>query len=205
MSAFLCPATAGWCASEPVPASAALLVDAAGRERGVDSAEQQRLYGLAPVADGRTQVVVLGSFPGVASLVAQQYYAHPRNQLWPLLQAVWPEHPQPLDYAGRCEWLLQRGLGLWDVYASCMRQGSLDTRIRAAETNDFAALRDRCTLLKAVVHNGGESFKHAKQVALLGVEVHRLPSTSPAHASLSFDDKLRQWREALAIFGLVNN
>ena len=87
-----------------------------------------RLQGLPAVADARTRLVILGSFPGVASLQAQQYYAHPQNKLWPILAALWPGHPQPdrSDYAARCEWLLARGLGLWDVYDSCERSGSLD-------------------------------------------------------------------------------
>src|SRR5256885_9969635 len=108
-----------------------------------------RWQGLAPVADARTRALVLGSFPGLRSLQLQQYYAHPQNQFWPLLQALWPGHPQPGrdDYAGRCEWLLARGLGLWDVYASCEREGSLDSAIRAAEVNDFVALRTHCPQL----------------------------------------------------------
>jgi hypoxanthine-DNA glycosylase len=92
-----------------------------------------RWQGLAAVADGAREALVLGSFPGLKSLQLAQYYAHPQNQFWPLLQALWPRHPQPprADYAGRCEWLLERGLGLWDVYASCEREGSLDSAIRA--------------------------------------------------------------------------
>ncbi len=93
-----------------------------------------RLVGLAPVVSERTVVLVLGSFPGVASLRAGQYYGHPQNHFWPILQALWPRHPLPGRdrYAERCAWLLDRGLGLWDVYAACEREGSLDTSIRNA-------------------------------------------------------------------------
>src|SRR5690606_22663753 len=97
--------------------------------------ESLRLQGLPPVADARTRLIILGSFPGAASLRAQQYYAHPQNKLWPILATLWPQHPQPAhsDYAARCEWLLARGLGLWDVYDSCERQGSLDSVIRTPQ------------------------------------------------------------------------
>jgi len=95
----------------------------------------ERLTGLAPVVSERTVVLVLGSFPGAASLRAGQYYAHPQNHFWRILQALWPQHTLPgaEHYGERCNWLLARGLGLWDVYASCERSGSLDTSIRNAQ------------------------------------------------------------------------
>ena len=166
-----------------------------------------RLQGLAPIADAQTRAVVLGSFPSVRSLQLQQYYGHPQNQLWRLLQAVWPAYPQPPreDYAGRCAWLLARGLGLWDVYGSCEREGSLDSAIRAAEVNDFAALRTRCPQLRLALHNGGESFRHAAEVQALGLDVVKLPSSSPANAGWSFEKKLQAWRSALAAHDLVES
>ena len=171
----------------------------------VVSKSPERLQGLPAVADARTQLVILGSFPGVASLQAQQYYAHPQNKLWPLLAAVWPEHPQPdrSDYAGRCEWLLARGLGLWDVYDSCERSGSLDSAIRVPQVNDFAALKQRCPRLHAVAHNGGESYKHAGKLQGLGLQVYKLPSTSPANAGVSWEHKLHTWREVMQAAGLL--
>lgn len=165
----------------------------------------QRLTGLPPIVSANTRLLILGSFPGAASLRAQQYYAHPHNQFWKILQAIWPEHPMDLaDYARRCRWLLDRGLGLWDVYASCERSGSLDSAIRNPEVNDFDSLRQRCPQLKTIAHNGGESFRHARRVTacLPGCEVVKLPSTSPAHASWSLARKLDAWRAAMADAGL---
>jgi len=171
-----------------------------------------RLQGLAPVVGPATRVLVLGSFPGVASLARQQYYAHPQNQFWRLLQSLWPQHPQPgrEDYAGRCAWLLGRGLGLWDVYDRCERQGSLDAAIRRPEVNDFAALRALCPQLRVLAHNGAESFRHADAalaaLALPGsapLQALKLPSTSPANAGWSFERKRAAWFEALAAAGLV--
>ncbi len=168
-----------------------------------------RLQGLPPVVGKETRLLILGSFPSVASLQLQQYYAHPQNHFWKILQALWPAHPLPgrEQYAERCAWVLARGLGIWDVYASCEREGSLDSAIRKAEVNDFAALRARCPRLQLIVHNGGESYKHAKLVrASLGVEhfpLVKLPSTSPANASWSFERKLEAWREAMGQVGLL--
>ncbi|MBS0508925.1 MAG: DNA-deoxyinosine glycosylase [Proteobacteria bacterium] len=173
-----------------------------------------RLTGLAPVVDARTRVLVLGSFPGVASLAARQYYGHPRNHFWPILAALWPQHPLPGSehYAARCDWLLARGLGLWDVYAACERAGSLDSSIRNARINDFAGLLIQAPRLAAIAHNGGESYSHAHAVrTALGsasgarIASLRLPSTSPANASWSFERKLQAWRQALTELGLTTN
>ena len=81
------------------------------------------------------------------------------------------------------------------MYASCEREGSLDSNIRQAVLNDFSTLKLLCPDLQAIAHNGGESFKHSKHTALLGVPVYKLPSTSPANASWSFERKLAAWRE----------
>lgn len=158
------------------------------------------LTGLAPIVSDRTRVLILGSFPGARSIAEQRYYAHPQNHFWKILQALWPMHPVPAGAGSgepdreRAEWLLARGLGVWDVYASCRREGSLDTAIRDAVTNDIAGLA--LPRLAAVAHNGGESFRHARHTRGLGVPVLRLPSSSPANASWSFERKLAAWREA---------
>ena len=156
------------------------------------------LTGLAPIVSPATVVLILGSFPGVRSLELQQYYAHPQNQFWKILQAVWPHHPLPMgagSYPEKKKWLLERGLGVWDVYAACEREGSLDSAIRAPVANDIAGLH--LPRLAAIAHNGGESFKHARHTRTLGVPVYQLPSTSPANASWSFERKLAAWREVL--------
>lgn len=165
-----------------------------------------RLTGLPPIVSSNTRLLVLGSFPGAASLARQQYYAHPQNQFWQILQAIWPSSPRVIclySYEKRSEWLLDRGLGVWDVYAACERDGSLDTAIRNAQVNDFASLARRCPQLTAIAHNGGESFKHAKFTATLGLPVYKLPSTSPANASWSFERKLAAWHEVVAAVGLL--
>ena len=176
------------------------------RPMNADSSEAaQRQQGLPAIADARTRLLILGSFPGVASLQAQQYYAHPQNKLWPILAALWPENPQPdrCDYTARCEWLLARGLGLWDVYDSCERRGSLDSNIRLPQVNNFAALQTRCPQLTAVAHNGSESYKHASKLQGLRWDVYKLPSTSPANAAMGWERKLQAWREVMLAVGLV--
>jgi hypoxanthine-DNA glycosylase len=163
----------------------------------------ETLHGLPPVIARHTRLVLLGSFPGAASLAAGQYYAHPRNQFWPLLSALLDEDLSALAYAQRLQRLRAHGLGLWDVIAECRREGSLDSAIRNAQYNDLASLRRRAPQLVAVAHNGGESARAMHITGELGLQVYRLPSSSPAHASWSFERKLAAWREVFAACGLV--
>jgi hypoxanthine-DNA glycosylase len=161
-----------------------------------------RLQGLEPVISRQSRLVILGSFPGEASLRAQQYYGHPRNQFWPLLGAIWGIDLAGLSYPRRLVELRRRGLGLWDIYAACRREGSLDAAIADAEFNDLASLRRRAPGLRLVAHNGGESARAMRQVAALGLPVCKLPSSSPANASWSFERKLAAWRAAFQQAGI---
>ena len=155
------------------------------------------LTGLAPVIDSGTRILILGSFPGAASLAAGQYYAHPRNQLWPILSALTGEDLAALPYPQRLPRLLAHGFGLWDVLGACERQGSLDANIRHSAANDFARLRECCPQLSTVGFNGQAAGKFAPQFEQAGYATHVLPSTSPAHASMSFEQKLLAWRAVL--------
>lgn len=161
------------------------------------------LRGLAPVVAPHTRLLVLGSFPGVASLAAQQYYGHPRNQFWPLLGAIFAQPLAGWPYAERLDFVRARGLGIWDVYARCRRPGSLDADIRDAEANDLAGLAATLPRLALIAHNGGESARAMRITGALGVPVLRLPSTSPANASWSFDRKRAAWQAACEAAGLL--
>ncbi len=162
-----------------------------------------QLRGLPPVIGRATRLLVLGSFPSQASLAAGQYYAHPRNQFWPILSALWGLELRALPYRQRLAEVRRRGLGIWDVYARCRRDGSLDAAIEGAELNDFSSLARRAPLLARVAHNGGESARAMKHLAALGFTVLKLPSTSPANASWSFERKLTAWRAAFVAAGVA--
>jgi hypoxanthine-DNA glycosylase len=163
----------------------------------------EALQGLAPIARRDARLLVLGSFPGAASLQSQQYYAHPRNLFWPILSALWDVDLMVLPYAQRIAQAQRHGLAIWDVYAACRREGSLDSAIGDALPNDLAGLVARLPKLAAIAHNGGESARAMNVTRALGLPVHRLPSTSPANASWSFERKLAVWREVFAGAGLL--
>jgi hypoxanthine-DNA glycosylase len=162
------------------------------------SAVLRPLAGLAPVLDANTRILILGSFPGAASLAAQQYYAHPRNLAWRLISALVGEDLAAQPYDQRLPRLLGHGIGLWDVLEACEREGSLDSAIRNPAANDFARLRELCPRLHTVGFNGQAAGKFAPQFAAQGYRTVVLPSSSPAHAALSFEDKLRVWRQLTA-------
>jgi len=145
------------------------------------------------VADSRARVLVLGSFPGEASLAAGQYYAHPRNQFWPILGRLLGEPLAELPYDDRLPRVLAHRVGIWDVYGACDRAGSADTAIRNARPNPFARLRRLAPKLRAVAFNGSAAARFRPLFEQAGFAVRVLPSTSPAHAGRSFEEKLALW------------
>ena len=152
---------------------------------------------FAPVVGKNPKALILGSMPGIASLKKNRYYAHPQNQFWRLLGAAIQENLAEMDYDARLKTLQRRGIALWDVLASCSREGSLDADISDEEPNAVAALL-RETGIKAVFLNGSKAasaFRAFIAESLPdGVAVVKLPSSSPAHASLSFEEKLAAWK-----------
>ena len=144
--------------------------------------------------------LILGSMPGKASLAAGQYYAHPRNAFWPSLGELFGAYPH-LTYAERCNILTAKGIAVWDVLKSCRRQSSLDADIEKSSiiTNDFAAFFADHPQLQQVFFNGAaaeQSFRRhvATTLDLSHLHFQRLPSTSPAHAALSLQQKLAAWQ-----------
>lgn len=118
------------------------------------------------------------------------------NQFWRLLGEVLGESElYELAYEARLERVLKHGVGIWDVLAACHREGSLDSAIRNAKPNEFASLRERAPLLKKVCFNGKTAGRFAPVIGAAGYDTLVLPSSSPANAMLSFDQKLLRWRD----------
>ena len=158
--------------------------------------EPVRLTGLAPVFDTGIRCLILGSFPSPASLAAQQYYGHRQNHFWKLLSAIFAEPLYELPYAERLRRVLAHRVGIWDVYRACARPGALDADIRAGEANDLDALIALAPALDRICFNGRCAAKFAPRLARHGLEIHILPSSSPAY-TLVFAAKLENWRAAI--------
>jgi len=152
-----------------------------------------RKAGFPAVVDANTRVLILGSLPGEASLALTQYYGHPRNAFWRLMERVLDAPLVPLAYEDRLATLLAHGVGLWDVIGEAERPGSLDAAIRDPAANDLTALINTLPALRGVAFNGGTAAKLGARLVGDRVPTQALPSSSPAHAARSFDEKLALW------------
>ncbi|HRO59841.1 MAG TPA: DNA-deoxyinosine glycosylase, partial [Burkholderiaceae bacterium] len=156
--------------------------------------------GFPPVIAADARLLILGSFPGEASLAAGHYYAHPRNLFWPILGELLGEPLIELPFEQRYEFVRVRRIAIWDVLSACRRAGSLDSSIRDARPNDFAILRGLAPRIERVLFNGQLAGRHAPRFAERGYDTVVLPSTSPAFAAMPAAAKLEGWRQALAPF-----
>lgn len=156
------------------------------------------LTGFALIMQPDARLLFMGSFPGKASLAAQQYYAHPRNQFWRLLSGVLYDDLVSLSYEARLAKLAQHRIGLWDVIIACEREGSLDSSIRQPQLADFSVLMNGFPELETIAFNGKTSGKFEPQFEAAGFRTVVLPSSSPANAQLSFEQKLVKWRTLLS-------
>jgi hypoxanthine-DNA glycosylase len=146
-------------------------------------------------------VLILGSMPGIASLQAGRYYAHPRNAFWPVLESIWGI-PAAAGYAQRVHAVKQAGIAIWDVLASCTRRSSLDSDIDPASIaiNNFAGFFRTHAQIRVIAFNGGTAAQLFRRHVLPGLDAPlqdlpmlQLPSTSPANARLTLEDKRRAW------------
>ncbi len=159
-----------------------------------------RVHSFDPISDAASRVLILGSMPGKASLHARQYYAHPQNAFWKILGALFDFEPG-FPYESRIASLREHGIALWDVMQSCVRETSLDSDIEASSivSNPFADfLRDHAEI-HTICFNGAKAEASWRKHVLpqlprtVGLSYHRLPSTSPANASIGYDDKVKAW------------
>ncbi|WP_294121587.1 DNA-deoxyinosine glycosylase [Sphingomonas sp.] len=149
---------------------------------------------MPPAGSSDARLLILGSLPGEASLRAQRYYAHPRNQFWRLLGTAIGEELAEMGYGDRLARLAARGIALWDVVGEATRQGSLDGAIRAATPNRLAEYAATLPRLGAVAFNGKTAARLGR-IALAGVgrvQLIDLPSSSPAY-TIPLADKLIIW------------
>ncbi len=160
------------------------------------------IQSLPAISHKTSNLLILGSMPGKISLARNQYYAHPRNNFWPFIEEIFAIS-RGLPYADRCNALADCGVAVWDVLKACLRSSSLDSDIITSSIvpNDFAGFFAEHPNIQQICFNGTKAahvyVKHV--VPLLPAEsaaipIRRLPSTSPANASIPLNRKLEAWR-----------
>lgn len=164
---------------------------------------------FAPLIGDRPKVLILGSMPSQQSLSVQQYYAHPRNAFWWIMQRLCGAPcSASLSYQQRCQLLTDNGVAVWDVLADCQRPGSLDANIvrESEQPNDFELFFAAHPTIQVIAFNGAAANKifsrHCKSCLATRPELQlfQLPSTSPAHAALSKQQKLVKWQSVLSAY-----
>lgn len=162
-----------------------------------------RVQGFPPISSASANRLILGSMPGKVSLAAREYYAHPRNCFWQLVGGFLGV-PSGAPYQARCDALVERRLALWDVLRTCTRASSLDSDIDDSSIvpNDFAAFLSAHPDIGTIFFNGAKAEQMYRRHVLPGLPADlarirriRLPSTSPANASIPRELKLRRWEE----------
>jgi len=144
--------------------------------------------------NSHTEILILGTMPGIASLTKQEYYAHKRNHFWKIMYTLLDHLPVSEIFEEKIALLQANKIGLWDVLENCERKGSLDIHIKNQKENDFDTLFKEFPAITKIVFNGKESHKYflKKFGQIEGITYYVMPSTSPAN-TMSFENKLEIW------------
>jgi len=157
-----------------------------------------KIASFAPLADEKSEILILGTMPGVMSLTKQEYYGHKQNAFWKIIYSLYASLPVAENFEDKVVLLRQNNIAVWDVLADCERKGSLDIHIKNHTYNDIDGLLQEFPRIKKVLFNGKESHKYFERQfkKIEGISYYVMPSTSPAN-TMKFEEKLRIWKAAL--------
>lgn len=154
-----------------------------------------------PSVDKNSEILILGSMPGVKSLEEQQYYAHPQNRFWKVMGAIcYSPDLHNKSYREKLAVLLENHIALWDTIKSCKREGSLDSEISQETPNDIASLLKKYPNIRYICLNGNKSYLMFKKYfpeLLEKYKCYKMPSTSPANAKYSLENLINEWKAFL--------
>ena len=153
------------------------------------------MIGFKPILQKNTKVLILGSFPGIASLKKQEYYGHPRNLFWQFMEEIIGENLVEMNYQKKLKHLQKNNIGLWDVIQTCSREGSLDSSIKEEQQNQFKILNEKAPNIKHIFFNGKKAGKCQVLLNDLGYATTILPSSSPANAGIPLTVKQKEWKK----------
>jgi len=155
-----------------------------------------------PILDSNTRILFLGSFPSIASFEQSFYYAHPRNAFWLIMEEIFGVTFR--DNEDKKCFCIQMGIGLWDVIGSCERSNSSDSNLKNIVPNDFMKLLTEYPNIKVIAFTGKKAFDlFQKYFKELEIETVLLPSTSPAHATMTREEKAARYKAFLTRFSTL--
>lgn len=167
------------------------------------------LKGFPPVLGDSPKVLILGSMPSTRSLLKNEYYGHPRNRFWPMMQELLAGRCEKITYEERKALLKSKSIALWDSIASCRREGSLDSSIHDAVVNPIDKLLEATPDIRWIFFNGRAAEKAfwrafpRMSCGENGISFLALPSTSPANAAWSLEKLKAIWGASLSKAGIV--
>ena len=149
-----------------------------------------------PLLSGTPEILILGTFPSPLSRERYEYYGNPRNQFWRLLFGVFDVAFDQPDYEQKKAVLFANKIALWDVICACEPDGALDSELREREANRELKGFINEHKIEKVFFNGNFAYEFYRR-KIGPIERCVLPSSSPANARMSFDEKLKLWRDAI--------
>lgn len=165
--------------------------------------EQIMLSCFEPVVDSKSEILILGTLPGPLSLICNEYYANPQNQIWDILYSVY-DLPKDVEYVEKCRFLLTHKLALWDVLKFASREGALDSNIDNPIPNDFTNFLSKYPNIKCLVFNGATSekiFKKHNKNIYNSLCHRKVPSSSPTPGRYvkTLNEKIDEWKNAIGL------
>lgn len=156
-----------------------------------------RKFGLPPVVNENTEILILGTLPSDRSLAARQYYANPGNDFWKLVGATLNQNLEGLSYGDKLGLLKANRIGLWDAYHACFRPGSMDKDMTDRELNDFTILKATAPNIRLICFNGQVASEAEESLIRFGYHTRNLPSSSGANRR-DQQGRLVRWKAILA-------
>ncbi len=150
----------------------------------------KQVHTIEPIFDENSKVLILGSFPSIASRNAMMYYSHPQNRFWKVMHILFNE-----EITDKKEFVLKHKIALWDVIDSCDINGSSDASIKNIKVNDLNLILNKAKICKIFVLGKKALELYNKYILpVINIEAVLLPSTSPANASKSLDDLVKEYK-----------
>lgn len=166
-----------------------------------NTSNKEKSEGLLPIEKEDSEILILGTLPGIKSLELGEYYSNSSNKFWDILSQIY-EKTIPISYKDKIEWLHKQNIALWDILKAAARDGSLDSNIQHPEANDILSFITSHPHLRMIVFNGSKPQEYFNNYMgntsiPIGIKLLTLPSTSSANTHLTFNEKVKQWSKIL--------